>query len=45
MAILAAALPWVMGAGAASLPWLMRHPKMAPYAAKLGKKVFTPADS
>ncbi len=43
MAILAAALPWVMGAGAASLPWLMRHPKMAPYAAKLGKKVFTPA--
>ena len=43
MAILAAALPWVMGAGAAALPWLMRHPKMAPYAAKLGKKVFTPA--
>ena len=38
----AAALPYILGAGASAIPWLMRHPKIAPYAAKLGKKVFTP---
>lgn len=37
------ALPALMGAGGAALPWLMRHPRVAPYAAKLGKKVFSPA--
>ena len=39
---IAAALPYILGAGASAIPWLMRHPKIAPYAAKLGKKVFTP---
>ena len=37
------AIPAMMGLGGAALPWLMRNPRVAPYAAKLGKKVFTPA--
>ena len=36
-------IPGLMGLGGVALPWLMRHPKIAPYAAKLGKKIFTPA--
>ena len=36
------AIPAMMGLGGAALPWLMRNPRVAPYAAKLGKKVFTP---
>ena len=40
---IAAALPWIMGAGAGALPWLMRNPKVAQAAGKLlPKKVFTP---
>ena len=39
----AAALPWLMGAGAGAIPWLMRNPKIAQaIGGKLGKKVFTP---
>ena len=40
--LIGAAMPYILGAGASAIPWLMRHPKIAPYAAKLGKKVFTP---
>ena len=40
---IAAALPWIMGAGAAAIPWLMRNPRVAQAAGKLlPKKVFTP---
>ena len=44
MPVFAAALPWITGAGAAALPWLMRNPRVAQaIGGKLGKKVFTPA--
>jgi len=40
---IAAALPWLLGAGGAALPWLMRNPRVAQaIGGKLGKKVFTP---
>ena len=38
-----ALLPWLTGAGAAAIPWLMRNPRVAQaIGGKLGKKVFTP---
>jgi len=37
------ALPLLLGAGGAALPWLMRNPRVAQaIGGKLGKKVFTP---
>ena len=38
-----AAWPWIAGAGAAAIPFLMRNPRVAQaIGGKLGKKVFTP---
>jgi hypothetical protein len=38
-----AAWPWIAGAGAAAIPFLMRNPRIAQaIGGKLGKKVFTP---
>jgi hypothetical protein len=43
MPFLGAALPYLLGAGGAALPWLMRNPRVAQMiGGKLGKKVFTP---
>ena len=40
---LLALLPWLTGAGAAAIPFLMRNPRIAQaIGGKLGKKVFTP---